>query len=319
MPSRLLVLLALVLLAGCDSSAPPRRAGTLPVDPGQPPPPSPERVQEAEQAITRIEEDLRQVRTLPPAERRVREREFGKRLEQALDTTVTTKFENKNLYWLAYWRYTYADGDGVEPLLDRLDKLSSPALKTTGTGLRVQLRLRQGRVAEARQIATPLAAQIREFRPLLDLVAFYERVGQPAPHLAGHNLGGGPGDPLAGRKEPWLLYLFIEQFDDNAEFLARSYQQAIADLGPANPVRMVLVTFEGNALAPAQRVRQAFAPDLPDLLWANPNTGGDADEWRTRWQLPWPPPHVALVGADRSIMAVEVSPEMLKKLLSGGK
>ncbi len=313
-PRSLALLAVLALLTGCDQTST-GRAGTLPADPGQPPPPSPERVQAADQVITGIEDDLRHVSALPPEERKVRELEFGKRLEQALDTTVTTKFENKNLYWLAYWRFTYADGDGVDALLDRLDKLPSPALKSTGTGLRVQLRLRQGRVAEARRLAEPLVLQIREYAPLLALVAFYERVGQAAPHLEGRNIAGGPSDPLAGRKEPWLLYLFVDQLDDNSEFLAKNYLQATAGFAPGNQVRLVMVTFEGNALAPAARLRQAFPADPPDVLWANPNPGGDAGQWREQWKLPQPLPHVALVGADRSIMAVEVAPDAIKTLL----
>jgi len=319
MPRRLAASAAiLVLLTACD---PGNRSGPLPpADPGLPPAPTKEQNLEAERLMAELDQEVAAMRALPVENRKARELAFGRRLEGALGTTIGTKFENKNLYWLAFWRLTYSEGDGadVDQLLDRLERLPSPSWKASGSSLRVQLRLHQGRIREARALAEPLVARIKEFSWLLDQVAFHESVGQPAPRLAGHRLDGGAGDPLAG-KEPWLVYLFIEQFNDSAAYLASSYRQALAGLTPPSQARLVLVTFEGTALEPAARLRQLTPPDhLPDLLWANPNQGGDADAWRTAWKLPQPLPHACLIGPDRSIMAVDITPEALSRQLGGG-
>jgi hypothetical protein len=260
------------------------------------------------------------MRSLPPETLKAKELAFGKRLEAALGTTIGTKFENKNLYWLAFWRLTYSAGDGadVDQLLDRLERLPSPSWKASGSSLRVQLRLHQGRIREARALAEPLVARIKEFSWLLDQVAFHESIGQMAPRVPGRNLNGGAQDPLAGR-EPWVVYLFVEQFNDSAAFLAGSYRAVIAALKPPSQARLVVVTFEGSALEPVARLRRLTPGDnLPDLLWANPNQGGDADAWRARWKLPPSLPHACLIGPDRSIMAVDITPEALGRQLGAG-
>jgi hypothetical protein len=309
------LLILLCALCSCDSTG---RTSTLPpADPGLPPAATKEQIHDAELAIEAIDKEVTDMRGLPVAARKARELAFGKRLEQALPITINTKFENKNIYFLAYWRLTYADGQDADQLLDRLDRLPNPIFKGMGGFLRVQLRLHQGRIREARTLAEGLVARMKEFAPLLDQVAFHECVGQPAPRLPGHNIGGGSPDPMT-RSEPWLLYVFVEQLDDNASYLITSYRQMLSTLSPPGQVHVVIVTCEGTALEPVARLHQLMPPqDLPDLIWANPNQGGDADAWRTAWKLPQPLPHVSLIGPDRSIMAVDISPESLSRVLSG--
>ncbi len=307
----------LLLLAGCDNG---QRSNDLPpADPGVQAVATKDQTLDAEKLMAELDQEVAVMRGLPPESLKARESAFGKRLESALKTTITTRFENKNLYWLAYWRLTYGEGDGgdVDQLLDRLERMASPSWKASGQSLRVQLRLHQGRIREARALAEPLVARIKEFSWLLDQVVFHESIGQPAPRLPGHNLNGGVADPLTGT-EPWVVYLFVARFDDATTALATSYRQAIAALKPPTPVRLVLVTFEGTGLEPVARLHRLSPPEhLPDLLWANPNQGGDADDWRTRWKLPQSLPHACLIGPDRSIMAVDISPEALARQLGG--
>jgi hypothetical protein len=310
---------SLLLLASCDTAG--RSDGLPSADPGLPPPATKEQNLEAERLMVELDQEVAAMHGLPPESLKARELAFGKRLEAALRTTIGTKFENKNLYWLAFWRLTYSSGDGadVEQLLDRLERLPSPSWKASGSSLRVQLRLHQGRIREARALAEPLVLRIKEFSWLLDQVAFHESIGQMAPRLPGHSLTGGAEDPLAGR-EPWVVYLFVEQFNDSAAFLAGAYRTAIASLTPPSQVRLVVVTFEGTALEPVARLRRLDpAGGLPDLLWANPNKGGDADAWRTRWKLPPSLPHACLIGPDRSIMAVDITPEALSRQLGAAR
>jgi len=316
MPRFPIVLIGLLLLiSGCDSGS---RSTALPsADPGLPPAATKDQIHDAQVEIEALDQEVAEMRSLPVDARKARELAFGARLERALAITINTKFENKNLYWLAYWRLTYADGKDCDQLLDRLDRLPSPSLKGMGGYLRVQLRLHQGRIRGARALADPLVLRMKEFSPLLDQVVFHESVGQPAPRIAGHNIGSQAGDPMAAT-EPWLLYLFVEQLDDSTAYLANSYRQVMATLVPPRQVRLVIVTFEGTALDPVARLRQLAGADTQiDLMWANPNNGGDAEQWRTRWKLPQPLPHVSLVGPDRSIMAVDLSPEALGRALSG--
>jgi hypothetical protein len=316
MPRCQVALIVLIcVLCGCDSTA--RPTPLPPADPGLPPPATKEQIHTAEVEIEAIDQEVAAMRSLPVGERKARELAFGKRLERALPITVNTKFENKNIYFLAYWRLTYADGQDTDQLLDRLDRLPNPIFKGMGSFLRVQLRLHQGRIREARAEAEALVARMKEFASLLDLVTFHECVGRPAPRLAGHNIGGGSTDPMT-RSEPWLLYVFVEQLDDSTSYLVTSYRQMLAAIPGPNQVHVVVVTFEGTALDPVARLRQLQPPqDLPDLIWANPNQGGDAEAWRAAWKLPQPLPHVSLVGPDRSIMAVDIAPESLARVLSG--
>ncbi len=309
-------LAALLALGGCGGTATPGRGRAT--DPNAPPA---DRTKElaAERELADLEAQVAEQRKLPAAERTAAEQRFGGALERTVAHVAGTHVENKALYWLASWRFTYRDGDGVDDLLDRLNQLKSPAFRNAGKALRVQLRLRQGQVREARTIAEPLVAQIPEFKGLLDLVAWHETVGQAAPHVASRNLSGGPDDPL-GRGEPWLLWLFVERVDDNALQRIARYQQALAALPNPAMMRLVVVAFDPsplNATATLLNQGQGKGP-VPDLMWANPNANGTSKAWETAWKLPQPLPHSALLGPDRTIMAVELPPEEVMKVVGGG-
>jgi hypothetical protein len=302
--NRLALFLLLALACGCGEP--------LRDDPSVTSKATPEQEREAEALVTALDQDLDEVRKLPPAERRTRELAFGKRLEKLLPAMAGTRFENRMLFTLADWRFNYADGEGVDEMLDRLDRTGQPMLKSSfGQELRARLRLRQGRVAEARAIAEPLSERMPECQPLLALVAFHERVGQLAPRVTGRNLTGGPEEPIALRTEPWLLYLFFDRIDDKARFLIQQYQQAITAAKATAAIRLVCVTCESSPLNAVSGL-PAGAP--PDLLWANPNQGGNREQWLADWKLPLPLPHTALIGPDRTIAAVEVPPEQLTKV-----
>ena len=193
-------------------------------------------------------------------------------------------------------------------------------MKAAGDRLRVLLRLRQGRVSEARAMATGLVERIPEFSPLLQLVVFHETVGSIAPKVVSNNLTGGPDEPVSKRQEPWLFYLFIDALDDQALFLLQRYLDAMSIL-PTTERRFVCVTFDANLLSATTRVRSLPRANEIDLLWANPNNGGNASEWLKAWKLPTQNPHIALLGPgpNRTIMAVEMTPESLRDLLSVGQ
>jgi hypothetical protein len=310
-------ILAALILAGCASStgipeAPPRTVAT------------PEQTQAAAAAISATRSHMMALGDLPPAERYARSQAMGSELIDDLQIAANTRFENQALYWLACWRFQFRHGDGVDLLLDRLDQCPSPVLKDTfGTWLRIQLRLRQGRVREARDLAEPLAATTPELRPVLDLVRFYETIGQPAPHVHGADLlaSGGPtagGEPIASR-EPWLLYIFARSLDGDTLFLFDRYAAAIAAAGMRDQVRIVVVDCSADLL-PAQASLQSRSATVRCSLI--PVEGADIATWRDRWRFPLPLPHTALVGAQRTIMAVELDPDQLAGLLgraaSGG-
>jgi hypothetical protein len=303
------LLLSALLLGGCGDGA--RGGGTEQ--------PTPAQVQDAEQAVTGMEDRFRQLATLSPPERRQQEALLGKDLERVVAVATGTRYANKAFYFLANWRYSYADGAGADEALDQLATLPSPVLKTSGERLRVLLRLRQGRVSEARRLAEPLVQQVPEFSPLLARVLFHEQVGQVATPIVARNLNGGPEEPLAGRGEPWLLVLFVEALDDNALSLLRRYQDALAVL-PAGQSRIVCVTFDSNLLGATARLRAQPGNERIDLLWASPagEQAGSRAQWIAAWKLPLPLPNVALLGPGpmRTLMAVEIAPEALKQRLS---
>lgn len=275
------------------------------------------RTTEAERELSALDDELARNGSLPPRERRERELTMEPRLQRALDIATGTRMENKAVYYLANWRYTYRDGEGVDPLLTRLGGLTSPAMKSTGLYLRVLLLLRQGRVADARTLATQLVTDVPEFSPLIERVVFHESIGAAAPRVTSRNLTGGPDEPVTKRNEPWLFYLFIDTLDDHGVFLIDRYLDALAVL-PLDQRRLVCVTFESNLLSASARLRSHPRADEIDLLWASPGETGNAKEWRTAWKLPAQNPHLALLGPgpDRTIMAVEVTPENLRTLLA---
>ena len=86
------------------------------------------RTAEAERELNALDEELTRNTALPPRERRERELTMEPRLERAVEIATGTRMENKAVYYLANWRYTYREGEGVDPLLTRLNGLTSPAM-----------------------------------------------------------------------------------------------------------------------------------------------------------------------------------------------
>ena len=313
--SLLLLMLVFGFLPGClDSNRSPTLKESM-----NPAPVDRTKLDAVEAQLSSIESDLQRAAGLPPAERHAYESAMGPRLEQAVAAAAETRLENKAVYYLANWRFTYQEAVGVDQLLNQLAGLSSPALKSAGDRLRVMVRLRQGRVNEARGMAVQLVERIPEFSPVLDLVIFHETVGSVAPKVVSNNLTGGPDEPVSKRSEPWLFYLFIDALDDQALFLIQRYLDAMSIL-PVSDRRIVCVTYDANLLSATTRVRSLPRASEIDLLWANPNNGGNAGEWSKAWKLPAKNPHIALLGPgpNRTIMAVEMTPESLRALLSVG-
>ena len=282
--------------------------------------PNAERNAQAEAEMVALDDDLARNVNLAPAARRERELTLEPRLEKMVNTATGTRMENKAVYYLANWRYTYRDGEGVEQLLTRLNGLPSPAMKSTGVRLRVLVMLRQGRVAEAKAMAQVLVADVPEFSQLLERVTFHETIGAAGPKIASRNLTGGPDEPVTKRTESWLFYLFVDTIDEASLDLIERYLDALAVL-PADQRRLVCVTFESNLLSATSRIRNHARASEIDLLWASPGDNGNAKEWRSAWKLPSQNPHIALLGPgpDRTIMAVEVTPENLRMLLAPAK
>jgi hypothetical protein len=312
----LLVILALMSSGCLDQSRDPKSLK----DVIHPEDPNAARTSEAEAELVAIDDELQRLAGLPAAERRQRELALEPRLERATELAKDTRLENKAVYYLANWRYSYREGEGSEALLNRLGGLSSPAMKTIGVRLRVLLLLRQGKIVEAKKMAQSLVAEVPEFSPLLERVTFHETIGAAAPKITGRNLSGGPDEPVTKRSEPWLFYLFVDSIDDNSLFLIERYLDALAVL-PPDQRRLVCVTFESNLLSATTRMRAYARSSEVDLLWASPGENGNAKEWATAWKLPTQNPHIALLGPgpDRSIMAVEVTPENLRLLLAPAK
>jgi hypothetical protein len=152
----------------------------------------------------------------------------------------------------------------------------------------------------------------------MELVVFHETVGSAAPKIVTNNLTGGPDEPVSKRSEPWLFYLFLDVLDDRGLFLIQRYLDALAVL-PATQRRFVCVTFESNILNATARLRSLPSASEIDLLWVNANKGGNVKEVTDAWKLPKQNPHIALLGPgpNRTIMAVEVTPESLKTMLTG--
>jgi hypothetical protein len=309
------VLLAL-LSAGCTDQP---RTRTL-EDVVKPQEPDAAQTREAEAHLVAIEEELQRIALLTPSSRHERELAMEPSLKRAVEVATGTRVENKAVFYLANWRYSYREGEGVEPLLNRLAGLPSPAMKGLGSRLRVLLLLRQGRVADARTMAQDLIDRVPEFSPVMERVVFHETVGARAPMVVSRNLTGGPDEPVAKRSEAWLFYLFVDAIDDQTVFLIERYLDALEVL-PVAERRLVCVTFDANLLNATSRVRTLPRAAEIDLLWANPNQGGNAGEWVKAWKLPAQNPHIALLGPgpDRTIMAVELTPESLRTLLAPTK
>lgn len=295
----------------------------------------PARVAQAEETIKALEQTFASIRDLPPRERRQQYLTLRPRLEEAVritdDLPVTTRiadrrdsdnslasagslrisynYHAKALYWLANWRFLYDQGKGVDELLDRMDRQLGQVLQSSGRALRVQLRLRQGRTGEARELAQNLARHMPETAGLLDLVTWFEQVGQPAPRLSARNLAGGPSEPWVSDGR-WMLVLFTPNTSPDTEFYLEGLRTALASLPAERRPRLVQVSFDGS---PLQAAKLGAAGE--DLLWANPNIQAEAARWRNAWKLPEPLPRSALLGPDRTILAVEITPEQLGELV----
>jgi hypothetical protein len=282
------------------------------------PVPKAEETFQAEEYIRALEDDLQRFQGLPPAEKYAAEAGLRSRLMRACELSAGTRLENKAVFYYANWRFVYDDGEGVDGLLNQLASLTSPALKISGERLRVLLRLRQGKISEAKALTAQLVATVPEYSPLNDLIAFYETVGKTAPRISATNVNGGADEPIAQRSEAWLLYVFTDSLDDAAVFLLQRYVTAFAEL-PPNQRRIVCVTSEANLLAISAKVRSLPFADQLDVLWINPHhNDNNVAAWKNAWKLPPQNPHIALVGPgpQRVIMGVEITPDTLKKLLA---
>ena len=312
MRSAVPALLALICLPGCGDGV--RSQGTG-VEEIENPTAQAEREARArdrriQQMFEEVEAELDALSRLPPMERDRRYRQLGPRLERLVDQMKGTRLENKAVYLLADWRLVYDRGRGDRPteeLLDRIEVLPSPAFKSASKALRVQLRLRQGRIDEAKRLATALAAELPEAKPLLALVAFHKRIGGPPGRLSGTPLDGPAWDP-ASEPQRWLLYLFLSGSDDEAAGQVELWAAACA-----GRVKLVVVTADGAPLAAAARLRSAGAEAL---IWASPGDHGDLADWAKTWSLPMLPCN-ALVspGPERRLMAVRLAPDDLAVLV----
>ena len=262
-----------------------------------------EKEHNANLAIEAFERDHATIRQLPFEQRRAREQRMESSLQRLIDLASDTKAENKALYLMAHWRFSYVDGKGTEPLLDRITRNPYPGFKNPADALRVQLYLRQGRLGEARALADRLAQSVPEFAGLQTLCAFYERIGQPAPRTAGQPLGDSPADP-ATRPEPWLLYHFTGALDATQREVLGTLLNELKSPAYAGVVRVVVVAEGSNPLALKGILNELPGGDQIDLLWSNPGATGDAAAWRTAWGFPSVPTSV-LLGPDRHIVAIE--------------
>jgi hypothetical protein len=270
-------------------------------------PPAPRRVAYLAMKVD-LEKAVADSADLPPMPRVYKAHEEGATLAMVGPMMVVYNYHAKALYWLANWRMLYADGAGVEPLLTEL--MGEKAMRSSGMLLFVQLRLRQGRIAEARAMAEAMVADTPEASPIMDLVAWYERIGQRAPHVEGRNLTGGPADPLT-RPDPWLLLVFTTAADDETLFHLSLLRQALQALPADKRPRLVQITQEPSPLRAAQ---MAVAGE--DLLWGNPNAKETALVWEKAWTFPRPLPRSVLVAPDRTVVAVELTPSQLSTLLA---
>ncbi|MBA3710662.1 MAG: hypothetical protein H0W83_17795, partial [Planctomycetes bacterium] len=250
---------------------------------GPGPAPAAQRDRDAERTVDELESRVTTVRAMAPDERAIHEARMGPDLEGAAADVAGTPSENKVLYWLAAWRLEYAGGKGVDDALDRLDASRYAKIKGFGEYLRVEHRLRQGDIGDAKRRATALVERIPEFQPLLNLVWLHEQVGRPPPRTAGQSIAGGADDPASARHEPWLLYLFIDVLNADGLYTLKLYLNEAARPSYSGKVRVVCVTSEGTPLNALSKIRTLPHGSDLDVLWASPTEGGDADEWRTAW------------------------------------
>jgi hypothetical protein len=275
MPRAVPILCALVLVAGCGGDRPPEPSSAESVD--------------ASAVAQTLDDDLAALGRLPPAERAVAELAFGPRLEADLGRCQGTRYENQPTYLLAQWLLVHGDAEAPQRilvLLDRLESLPTPAYRLAGRALRVQALLRQGRGAEARQLAQQLEQEVPQFGAMR-WVRFHEQVGRPAPALPGVATGGGED---VGR--PLLV-----------AFLPGSDAPSAAWLGTWTAVKglqVVAVVAGGDLLSAGMAARSWGCP----VRWLRPDDPG-----LPAWNLPSAPIAVLLgPGPNRLVLAVEAQP-----------
>jgi hypothetical protein len=154
---------------------------------------------------------------------------------------------------------------------------------------------------------------VPEFRSISALVSFYERIGKKPAKTAGRNLVGGAADPSV-HTEPWLLYVFVDALEGEDAFLLRRFTDELQLDNYRGKMRLVCVTYAVNPLPVTVRFQNDYAGNGAELLWASPNEDGDAAEWTSAWGVPGIPAS-ALLGPDRSLMAVQCSPAELRPLV----
>ena len=264
--------------------------------------------------VKEIENRLLLMRSIEPSQRFEVGADMERDLERLLRKVAGTKYENHAVFWLADWVFTYSgDLERTQALLERLAASPHLAHKSAGRALTVRVLLHQGRTLEAERVATSLATEIPEFMPLVTLVEFHRKVGQPAPRQTGRNLTGGPAEPIGSMPEPWLLYLFVTLSQPQERFVVEQTLNELQREEYQGRIGLVVVSFDGDPLAAMQHVAKLPGGSAAQLLWANPNDGGDADSWVVAWGLP-NRPLMALVGPDRNLMAVNPPPERLRPL-----
>ncbi len=287
-PLPLLVAFVLLICAGCGE----QRA----------PAPSMADTPDAAEVARNLDADLASLAQLGGADRIKAEAAFGPRLRRDLEACQGTRYENKPLYMLAQWSLVHGGSESpaeVLRLVERLEKLPAPAFRSSGRQLRVQALLRLGRIAEARNLAQQLQAELPQFNAL-GRVEFYETISRTAPAI--------PGTPVSGGGIPdatMVLVAFIGLPDALAESWLQPLKKGCAD----GNVRLVVVTTAGDLLA-AATVSSAWGIDV---RWVRQ---GDASI--EAWKLAVVPSSVLLgPGPQRVILAVEPYPNELARLGGG--
>ena len=269
---------------------------------------------EAQKAVREVRIELETIRRLSPEERFEKAARMERTLERLVRDVAGTRLASTALYWLAEWRFIYGDIDSVGGLLDQLESAPGHGYKGPARILRVRLFLRQGQTQRARSHVEQIMVKAPEFAPMLELVAFHERAGEPAPKVEGRNLNGTVVEPLTERREPFLIVCFANLGDPMQRFFVERIFTELEREEYQDRIRPIIVSFDGDPLGALTEMRQLTEREDIDLMWANPNPGGDGERWEAEWQLPQRPVTV-LLGPDRSMIAVDPTVERLRPLV----
>jgi hypothetical protein len=274
------------------------------------------REDDARAVLRDLQPQLEAWQALPPDQKDAKGRDFGPIFERALTQVQGTTSENKVLLWLADWRLHYQNGDGVLPLLNRLDALPTLRVKNFGERIRVEYLVQRGDLRKARTIAEALVAQIPEWSDLVALVALHERVGGAPPRTAGTNVSGGPADP-ATRTDSYLLYCIAPDLEPANLYWFECFLNEVGRPEYRGSVRVVLVTSDSTPLELAAKVRAEANGALCDVLWASPEDASGYEAWRAAWTLDPAQRAAVVLGPPprRLILAVPVEPVQLRVLL----